>query len=194
MWHHRVGELPGKNRPALEFSHHCTHMKPQPDQDLVPHAASVRLLPIATEVMVSEVVTVAPDMAIVDAIATLLHRGFSGAPVVSAGGELLGMLSENDCMRALSAAAFDATPTGTVAEHMTRAVRTVTPNTDVYALTQEFQDHRVRRLPVVEGKRLVGLITRRDLLRALDRTRREREERAARPLTTYESIAAQRKH
>lgn len=169
-------------------------MNASPDRGPVPPPATVnRTLPTARDVMLRDVVTVPPDMPIVDAVGMLLRRGFSGAPVVTTGGELLGMLSENDCLRGLSAAAFDATPTGSVAEHMTRGVRTIAESADVYAITQEFQDHRVRRLPVVEGKRLVGLITRRDLLRALDHERQERELQASRPPTTYESIAAQRK-
>src|SRR5690606_29644635 len=119
---------------------------------------------------------------------------FSGAPVVAEDGTLVGIFSENDSLQALASAAFYVAPTGTVGEHMSRTVQTVGPDADLLRLTYLLHECRIRRLPVVADGRLVGLITRRDVLRALDRVRREREKELQRPprKSKVEEIEARR--
>ena len=127
----------------------------------------VAKLPTAGEIMNPAVVCLDRESPIEAAIRTLLARGFSGAPVVDADGRLCGVLTEHDCTRVLAQAAFHGMPEGTVNAHMTHDVISVGPQADVFRLVSLFEDAAVRRVPVVEDGRVLGLIARRDLLRAL---------------------------
>lgn len=143
-------------------------------------------IPTAREIMARRVHTVSADDEIQTAIRSLLRKGHSGAPVLARDGAVVGILSEHDCVNALAQAAADRWPMGLVSDYMTREVEVVPPTEDVFALSSRFSRGRHRRLLVIENDELVGLISRRDLLRALDslESRRARERRG----TTYEAI------
>lgn len=119
-----------------------------------------------SDVMTREIVTISPDASIGDAIELLLARRISGLPVTDASGALVGILTEF----ALMALAYDRDVTGhTVEDHMTREVLTVDTNDSVNKVADLCIVHRVRRLPVLEEGRLVGLVSRRDVLESLYR-------------------------
>jgi CBS domain-containing protein len=147
-------------------------------------------LPTAADIMNPHVAAFSPDAEIEDAIATLLRRGYSGAPVVDDRGCPIGVLSEYDCARVLAASLYDGTPTGTVADHMTKPIETIECQTDILAVAQRFAQGQHRRLVVVRKGALCGLITRRDLLRGLDRLRQKIEARPSQ--TAYELIQTRR--
>jgi CBS domain-containing protein len=123
-------------------------------------------IPIVREFMVTNVVTLRPDMPIREAIDILLKHRISGAPVVDAAGHLLGTLSEKDCLRVFANAAFYHTDPGEVEDYMTRDVCTIDPEADLFRAADIFLKNSFRRLPVVENGRLVGQISRRDVLNA----------------------------
>ncbi|NNL65193.1 MAG: CBS domain-containing protein [Myxococcales bacterium] len=128
-------------------------------------------VPTARDVMSRNLVTFTTDMEIFQAIRTLLKNRISGGPVVDGQGRLLGMLSELDCLRILSAGEFysdDHREEGHVGDYMTSECRTIDPGIDLYALAQVFQTHAVRRLPVVENGELLGQVSRRDVLKAME--------------------------
>ena len=107
---------------------------------------------------------------IYDAVRRLIDEQVTGAPVVDAAGKLTGMLSELECLRLLSAGDRDQAdaPAGTVDAYMLRDFKAVTPDMDVYYVAGMFlSDPSTRRLPVVEGDRLIGVVTRKDILRAI---------------------------
>ncbi len=143
-------------------------------------------VPQAHEVMTARVDGIDPDAEIVNAIHMLLKNGHSGAPVLDAQKHLLGVLSEHDCIRVLSEAIADRWPQGRAADHMTKEVETVAPNEDVLALASRFGNGSHRRLFVVDGERLVGVITRSDLLRALAKL--DDEMSGGKKSSTYELI------
>ncbi len=117
--------------------------------------------------MSTRVLTFKPATNVFDAMQILMTRGFSGAPVVDDGGRLVGMLSESDLMQVVIQDSYYAETTGIVADFMHAPVDTVSPNTDIYSLAERFVKERRRRFPVVgEDGRLVGQISRRDVLRA----------------------------
>ncbi|MCP5059151.1 MAG: CBS domain-containing protein [bacterium] len=118
---------------------------------------------------------VAPDAPIAAATHTLMRRGYSGAPVVDEGGQLLGVLSEEDCIRVLAESIYEGWPAGTAADHMTQEVEVAAPDEDVFAVAGRFSEGGHRRIFVVDEGRLAGMISRRDLLRALDSMRAEVE-------------------
>jgi CBS domain-containing protein len=118
----------------------------------------------AKQIMTSKIVTIHPSATIAEAIELMLDRRVSGLPVVDEQGFLVGVITEF----ALLAMAYDQHVTNqTVAEHMTRSVISVEVDDSVSRMADQFIVHRVRRLPVVDRGRLVGLISRVDVLRAL---------------------------
>lgn len=119
------------------------------------------------DVMATELVTLSPDTTIVDAIYTLLQRRFSGAPVVDANGELVGMLSQKDCLRTAFSARYHGDWSGRVADFMSAPVQTLDADMDLVSAAQHFLDAPYRRFPVMRGDRLVGQVSRRDILQAL---------------------------
>ena len=123
---------------------------------------------IASEIMQRRLHTVSADASLEDAIRSLLKKHHSGAPVVDAAGKLVGVLSEYDCVAVLARAATDNWPAGRVSDRMTTEIEKVPPTEDVLALSTRFTQGRHRRLLVVEDGKLVGLISRRDLLGALE--------------------------
>jgi len=119
----------------------------------------------ARDMMIKRVKTVRPETQIADAVKMLLRHGFSGAPVLDASGELVGILSEKDCIQALMRAVVERLPSSQVRDVMTEDVITVTPDTHLLTIAHMFLNKPIRRLPVVENGKLVGQISRRDLLR-----------------------------
>ena len=119
--------------------------------------------------MSRRVITVAADTDIMRAVYLLVDKDISGAPVVAEGGVLVGILTERDCLAvALNAGYFDE-PGGLVAEYMSSPVETVTPEDGLIDIAVRFRDSRFRRFPVLDHGNLVGIISRRDVLRALKR-------------------------
>lgn len=124
--------------------------------------------PTIRETMSTRLVTLRPEQSIHAAIHVLLENRFSGAPVVDAEGRLVGVLSNRDCLGASFGASYHQDLGGTVADHMSSPVETLTPDRDVIEVAEMFVRGRYRRYPVVEGGRLVGLVSRHDILKALD--------------------------
>ncbi len=118
--------------------------------------------------MAAHLVTLSPDMEILRAIHTLVEHRISGAPVVDQRGNLVGVLSEQDCMRVALNAGYYEQYGGRVNEYMSKDVRTVEADASILELAQRFIDTPYRRYPVVQNNRLVGQISRRDVLRALE--------------------------
>jgi CBS domain-containing protein len=142
---------------------------------------------LARDVMTTDVVTVAPDTPIVEIAQTLLHHHISAAPVVSAEGRILGIVSEGDLMHRPEtgterprswwlalitepeerARDYVKTHGGRASEVMTRDVVAVTDDTPLREIAQLLEERRIKRVPVVREGRLVGIVGRADLLRAL---------------------------
>ncbi len=118
-------------------------------------------------VMTSAPLTFSPELDVTDAIHVLVREEISGAPVVDESGVLVGILTERDCLDAFLKASYHSEPAGPVSEFMSRKVKTVNPDTSILEIAQMLAKTKYRRYPVVQGDRLVGLISRRDILRAL---------------------------
>jgi CBS domain-containing protein len=101
------------------------------------------------------------------AIGLLLKNNISGAPVIDNDNNLCGILSEKDCLRIFANGSFYDMPGGSVSQFMTDVVSTVEPTSDLFSVADKFLKHNFRRMPVVKGKKLVGQIRRRDVLRAI---------------------------
>jgi CBS domain-containing protein len=117
--------------------------------------------------MSTDLITLDQNMDILRAAHKLIRNGISGAPVVDANGELVGILTERDCMRVALQAEYHAMPGGPVKKFMSGDPKWVTPEDSILDVAQAFIDGRFHRYPVVENGRLVGIISRRDVMRAM---------------------------
>jgi acetoin utilization protein AcuB len=128
---------------------------------------------LAREVMTGPVVSLSPDADLVDAWKMICEKRFRHVPVVSQSGALVGIVSDRDVLlrAALIAAAetaHKAHPGGTIKEIMQTRVLTATPATEIRQIARVFFQERIGAMPVVDERgRLVGMITRSDVLRAL---------------------------
>lgn len=122
---------------------------------------------LVRDYMAGQLVTFKPDTEVMDAIHALVHHRIAGAPVVNDQGDLIGMLSELDCMKVALNAGYYGDWGGPVADYMSHDVESVDADMNIVDLAQKFLDSRFRRFPVLRNNRLVGQISRRDALRAL---------------------------
>ena len=119
------------------------------------------------EFMATNLITFSPETPIETAIDTFLTQKISGAPVVNSEGSLVGILSEKDCMRTLFEASYYNNLGGYVKEYMSTDVTTIDVNETLSNVADSFLNSRFRRFPILEGDKLVGQISRRDVLRAI---------------------------
>ena len=125
-------------------------------------------LPRVKDVMATNLLTLEETTDILDAVDLLLKHAISGAPVLDSGGQLVGVISEKDCLKLIAEGVNAEPPHGTVGEFMSRDVVTVPPEMDAYYAAGRFLKESFRRFPVVdEAGKLVGQLSRRDLLRVL---------------------------
>ncbi len=125
-------------------------------------------LPRIGDHMDAVVPTLSPETRIMKAVDFLLRHRVTGAPVVDSYGRLLGIITETDLLKLVTEGIQGQPPTkATVAEYMTTDVVTVPPTVDIYYVAGIFSKNKFRRLPVVEDGKIVGAITRYDLLRVI---------------------------
>ncbi len=120
-----------------------------------------------SDIMATGLTTFSPDTNIHEAILILLEKRYSGAPVVDADGELVGVLSCKDCLKIVFDTSYHQDWGGQVGEYMSSRVETIDADTDLVSAARIFLDSYYRRFPVVRDGRLVGQVSRADLLRAL---------------------------
>lgn len=128
----------------------------------IKHGAKVR------DYMTRKIVTLSPDMEVMEAVQILVENRISGAPVVDRFGTLVGMLSEKDCMRIVLNAGYYGEWGGRVSEYMRSPVTTLDSDTSLVEAAQLFAEKPYSRYPIVEDARLVGQISRSDVLRAIE--------------------------
>ena len=118
--------------------------------------------------MATNLFTFNPDQGIDEAIDIMLEKRISGGPVLDEQGALIGMLSERDCLKIMVDAAYLNYPAGrgTVADYMTKDIKTIDIDKDVLDAANMFLSGSVRRFPVVENGKLKGQISRRDIMKA----------------------------
>ena len=130
--------------------------------------------------MSSPVITVRPDTPVKEAARILVDNEISAMPVLDSNGRLVGIVSEADLMRiqtrpdprsqATPVAPSAGTSPRTVAEVMTRTVLTLQVDNEVSQAARTMLDAGIKRLPVLRRSRLVGVVSRRDLMRVIARS------------------------
>ncbi|VAX40945.1 CBS domain protein [hydrothermal vent metagenome] len=137
---------------------------------------------LARDIMATKLVTLTPQMDVFEAISILVKKRISGAPVVDEHGEFIGIFSEKCCMGVLLDSAYRRLPTTQLFAFMSSDVRTVSEEDDLLSIAQIFLTTNYRRLPVLQGKKLVGQISRRDVLTAAHKLMKIIPDRSTTPL------------
>jgi CBS domain-containing protein len=121
-----------------------------------------------SDYMSRNVVTFRPDQSVDEVIETLITKRISGGPVVNDNNELVGIISEGDCIKQLSDSRYYNMPVehNPVEKHMIRDVETIDGNMNIFDAAHKFLDAKRRRFPIVENGKLVGLISQKDILKA----------------------------
>ncbi len=139
------------------------------------------------DVMTREVVSISPDASVMEAVRLMLQHKISGLPVVDAAGDLQGVLTEGDFLRRAEtgterkhsrviefllgpgrlATDYVHASGRKVSEVMTPDVRTVTEDEPLEKVVHLMERYRIKRVPVVRGAKVVGMVTRANLMRAL---------------------------
>ena len=117
--------------------------------------------------MTHDLVTLTPAMEINRAMQVLLDHHISGAPVLDDKGWLVGLLSKKDCLRAALHASYYREWGETVNDYMATDVTSLDGNMDIVEAANAFLSSEFRLFPVLADGRLVGQISRSDILRAL---------------------------
>ncbi len=118
--------------------------------------------------MSSKLITFTPEMEVMRAVNTLVQHGIAGAPVINKEGGLVGMFSERDCLSVALVASQDSCIAGPVGQFMSTKVVTVDPEMNLLQLASMFVNTSYRRYPVVEDGKLIGQISRSDVMRAIN--------------------------
>lgn len=119
------------------------------------------------DIMTTKYATLSPKQTVVSAAKILMEYRQSAAPVVNEQNELVGLMSEADCMReALIEGYFNEGAT-LVADLMTPSPDTISPGAELSAVTETFLNNRRRLMPVIEADTLVGILDRQGILKAL---------------------------
>lgn len=131
----------------------------------------------AADIMSKRPVAVHRDASIADAIDVMLRRDLSGLPVIDDGRRLVGILSERDCLRVIAVGQYtndDHERLRSVAEFMSPPTYTAAPEVGLYSLADFFLTHHQRRLPILQRDKLIGIVSRRDVLRGIQEMIRRR--------------------
>jgi CBS domain-containing protein len=141
----------------------------------------------ARDIMTTGVVSVRPESPLSEMLQVMLDRRISGVPVVDADGKLVGMITEGDCLRRVEtgtqikrplwreiftgpeklAEEYVRAPGRKVSEVMTANPITVTEDTEVSEIIHLMEKNRIKRLPVMRGDAVVGIVSRANLIQAL---------------------------
>ncbi len=118
--------------------------------------------------MTRDLITFKPDDSIYEVIDKLIQHRISGAPIVNDKNELIGIISESDCVKQISESRYYNMPMddATVGKFMTPNVDTIDGNMNVFDAASKFLTSKRRRFPILEDGKLAGQISLKDILKA----------------------------
>ncbi|MDN5202953.1 CBS domain-containing protein [Fulvivirgaceae bacterium BMA10] len=130
---------------------------------------TVMTFPSVQKYMARDEVTLSPELTIDEAIDIFLDKKVTGAPVLDDERRIIGMLTEKDCLKLIIDAAYSNMPyqDRTVKMYMSPVVKTVSIESDILDVANEFLTTNFRKFPVVNDGKLVGQVSRRDILKAI---------------------------
>jgi len=121
-----------------------------------------------SDYMTTNLITFKPDQSLLEVMNVLIKRRISGGPVVNENQELVGIISEGDCMKQISESRYYNQPMDniTVDAHMAKNVETIDGEMNVFDAADRFLKSKRRRFPIVENGKLIGQISQKDVLKA----------------------------
>ena len=116
--------------------------------------------------MTTNLITFKPEQSIEEVIDSLIKNRISGGPVVNVNNELIGIISEGDCIKQISESRYYNMPLtdSSVEKHMITNVETIDGNMNIFDAANKFLESKRRRFPIVENEKLVGQISQKDIL------------------------------
>ncbi len=123
---------------------------------------------LVADYMITKVITFTPDQTMLSVMDTLVRKKISGGPVVNDKNELVGIISERDCLRKIANNRYFNVPLGSakVEQFMIKEVETISQNTNIFDAVNLFLKKRKRRFPVIHNGKLVGQVSQREILKA----------------------------
>ncbi len=121
-----------------------------------------------SDYMTRNLITFTPDQSIESVMQALIKNRISGGPVVNEKKELIGIISEGDCIKQISESRYYNMPMQdqTIEKHMVNNVETIDGNMNIFDAAKKFLEAKRRRFPIVENGKLVGQISQKDVLKA----------------------------
>ncbi len=118
--------------------------------------------------MTTNLITFKPKQSLEEVIDSIIKNRISGGPVVNDNNELIGIISESDCIKQISESRYYNMPidNSMVEKHMETNVETIDGNMNVFDAASKFIESKRRRFPIVENGKLVGQISQKDILKA----------------------------
>lgn len=119
--------------------------------------------------MTRQLITFHPEQTMDEVIKILLTKRISGGPVVDDDNNLVGIISEGDCLKEVVKGKYTNTPSlsGKVKDHMAKDVKTMEPEMNIFEAAGKFLEMKLRRFPVLKDGKLLGQISQRDVMRAV---------------------------
>ncbi|HET8886249.1 MAG TPA: CBS domain-containing protein [Salinimicrobium sp.] len=123
---------------------------------------------LVSDYMSKNLITFREDQKVAEVMESLTVNKISGAPVVNEDHELVGIISDGDCMKQISESRYFNMPIGDmlVKDYMSTDIATITPEANIFDVASLFYKHDCRRFPVIENGKLIGQISRKDILTA----------------------------
>lgn len=124
---------------------------------------------LVSDYMTTKLITFSPDQSVHDVISILIKHKISGGPVVNSKKELIGIISETDCIKHIAESKYYNMPMDrdhTVEKNMVADVDTIDKSMNIFDAAEKFVKAKRRRFPVVENGKLIGQISQKDILKA----------------------------
>ena len=121
-----------------------------------------------SDYMTKDLITFSPNQTIESVMQAIIKHRISGGPVVNDKNELIGVISEGDCIKQISESRYYNMPMQdkTIEKHMALNVETIDGNMNIFDAANKFLQAKRRRFPIVENGKLVGQISQKDVLKA----------------------------
>lgn len=121
-----------------------------------------------SDYMTTNLITFKPDQPVIEVMNMLIKKRISGGPVVNEKNELIGIISEGDCIREISHSRYYNQPleNAKVKDHMVTEIETIDGNMNVFDAADKFLKSKRRRFPIIQNGKLAGQISQKDVLKA----------------------------